>query len=143
MIVTGANIQDRDGLSLLLSSFRKNYPKVTKIWADMGYRSKSLQQEALKTGFELAIVQRHPKWVTNPAQSKDTRAELIIALGLHQEKRGFNVLPRRWVVERTFAWLNKYRRLSKDYEQKITTTNLYIYLAMTNLLLKRLSQATC
>jgi transposase len=98
-------------------------------------------EKATKKGFDLDIVKRPPKWITNPKQSKDARAQLIIALGLHEEKRGFGVLPRRWVVERTFAWLSKYRRLSKDYEQKIATTHLYIYFAMTNILLKRLSGA--
>src|SRR5580698_10036746 len=81
MTVTGANIQDQDGLSLLLSSFRKSYPKLTKIWADMGYRSKALMDEAMKKGSDLDIVKRPPKWVTNPETAKDARAELIIALG--------------------------------------------------------------
>lgn len=108
-----------------------------------GYRSKALREKAQENGFELDIVQRPPKWITNPKRAKDARAEMIIALSLHEEKRGFYVLPRRWVVERTFAWLNKFRRLSKDYEQQPETTNLYIYMAMTKILLKRLSTAVC
>lgn len=70
-------------------------------------------------------MQRARKWITNPKSAKDAWVEIILALGLHDEQRGFYKLPRRWVVERTFAWLNKFRRLSKDYEQQPETTNLY------------------
>ena len=52
--------------------------------------------------------------------------------------QGFEVLPRRWVVERTFGWLGRYRRLSKDYERLPTTSETFIYIAMTHLMLKRL-----
>lgn len=107
----------------------------------MGYRSKALQEKAKEKGFNIEIVKRPPKWITHPQRAKDARAEMILALGLHEDKRGFSVLPRRWVVERTFSWLNKFRRLSKDYEQQTETTNLYIYLAMTKILLKRLAYA--
>ena len=61
----------------------------------MGYRSKALLEKANKKGFELEIVQRPPKWITNPRNSKDARADMVIALGLHQEKRGLGILPRR------------------------------------------------
>ena len=55
-----------------------------------------------------------------------------------QKKQGFILLPRRWVVERTFAWLDNYRRLSKDYEQRPQSSETMVYLAMTNLMLHRL-----
>lgn len=56
------------------------------------------------------------------------------------EVKGFQVLPRRWVVERTFAWLNNYRRLSKDYEQVPETSEAFIYVAMTHLMVRRLAK---
>ena len=61
--------------------------------------------------------------------------------GLEEKPRGFLVLPRRWVVERTFAWLGRNRRLSKDYERLCETTETWIYLAMTRLMLRRLTAA--
>jgi putative transposase len=57
-----------------------------------------------------------------------------------QEATGFVILPRRWVVERTFAWLGRYRRLSKDYEQLPETSEAMIYAAMVHLMLKRLAR---
>jgi putative transposase len=56
-----------------------------------------------------------------------------------EEQKGFSVLPRRWVVERTLAWLNQFRRLSKDYEELPTTSETFIYMAMTRLMLRRLA----
>ena len=56
-----------------------------------------------------------------------------------EEQKGFSVLPHRWVVERTLAWLNQFRRLSKDYEELPTTSETFIYMAMTRLMLRRLA----
>ena len=91
-------------------------PRLKKIWADAAYRGKELadwcrQQGA---GWELEIVAREP--------------------GM----RGFTVQPRRWDVERSFAWLNRNRRLAKDYERKVQTSETLIELAASRLLLRRL-----
>lgn len=81
-------------------------------------------------GIDLEIVKRPPgrKRIYN----EDWRAEWVPI------ERAFSVLPRRWVVERTYAWMCRHRRLSKDYEFLPTTSESYLYLAMSNVLLRRL-----
>jgi len=89
-------------------------PRLKKVWADGGYAGQLVQWVKSSFGWVLEIVSR-------PA-----------------EACGFQVLPRRWVVERTFGWFNRYRRLSKDYEFLTDTSETMIYIAMIHLMLKRL-----
>lgn len=112
--VHAADIQDRDGAKLLLKMCRNRFPRLFLIWADGGYRGKLIQWVANNCLWALEIVKRS------------------------DDVKGFQVLPRRWVVERTFAWLNKQRRLSKDYERNCQTSEAWIYLAMINVMLKRI-----
>ena len=112
--VHAANIQDRDGGKLLLESCRDRLPRLFLIWADGGYRGKLIESVAATCCWVLEIVKR-----------SDVAA-------------GFQVLPRRWVVERTFAWLSKHRRLSKDYERDCHTSEAWIYLAMVSVMLKHI-----
>ena len=93
VVVHAADIQDRDGAMLLLQSITESFPRLQLIWADGGYRGKLIDWVHEICGWILEIVKRP------------------------EEQKGFAVLPRRWVVERTFGWLGHYRRLSKDYEQ--------------------------
>ena len=126
--ITGANISDKEGaIRLLKANKRRN---LKKIWADNGYQGEDLWNIFLREGIELEVVKRPPgrKRIYN----EQWRAEWVPV------ERTFSILPRRWVVERTYAWINRYRRLSKDYELLPTTSESYIYLAMSNLLLKRL-----
>jgi len=113
-----ADIQDREGAKGLLERAKaKGFPRLQLIWADGGYSGLLLAVWALlATGWLLTIVERAAGQV------------------------GFQVLPRRWVVERTLAWLGRYRRLSKDYEVLPQTSEAWIYAAMVNLMLKRLTQ---
>ena len=109
-----ADIQDRDGGKLLVNSLElEDWPRLKKLWADGGYRGRFEEWVSEHTGWSIEIV-------------KKPRGE------------GFQVLPHRWVVERTFAWLGKFRRLSKDYEALPQSEETWIYLAMTNLMLARL-----
>ena len=89
---------------------------MSHIWADGGYRGQLICWTKSECGWDLEIVEK-------PADQK-----------------GFRVLPRRWVVERTFAWLGRYRRLAKDYDLLPKTTEAFIYIAMTHLMLKRLTK---
>lgn len=116
VIVTAASVQDRDGAKLLLRRLGGACKKLRRIWVDGGYRGQLLTWVAAHCRYQLSVVLRS------------------------DDQKGFVVLPRRWVVERTFAWLNHHRRLSKDYEGCTTTSESMIYLAMIRLMLRRLSR---
>jgi putative transposase len=116
--VLTANIQDRDGARTLLEKVK--LPRLKKIWADGGYAGKLVDWVKEVCGWVLDIVKR-----------SDTA-------------QGFEVLPHRWIVERTFGWLNRARRLSKDYERLTASGEAMVYLAMLPLMTKRLAkQQTC
>ena len=114
-VVHPADVQDRDGAKLVLEDLAKRFPRLRRIWADGGYTGELLEQ-----------VKDWGKWVLEIVKKADKTA-------------GFQLLPHRWIVERTFAWLGRYRRLSKDYEVFIETSETMIRLAMIRLMLKRLA----
>ena len=114
VVVHPAASQDRDGAKLVLAKLRGRLPRLRLIWADAGYAGRLVLWVQARTGWELAIVRR-------PRGSQR-----------------FEVLPRRWVVERTFGWLGRSRRLSKDYEAVPASAEAWIYLAMIHLMLRRL-----
>lgn len=116
VVVHAADIQDRDGARLLLTKLASILQTtIALIWADGGYKGKLIEWVRERLDTVLAIVAKDPTL------------------------SGFIVLPRRWVVERTFAWLGRYRRLSKDYEHITYCSEGMIYLASTRRLLKRLA----
>jgi putative transposase len=115
VVVLPADIQDRDGAMDLFLVAQPICPRLELVWADGAYAGE-LEEWTLQTcGWRSEIVSKLP------------------------EQRGFVVLPRRWTVERTFAWLCRQRRLSKDYEELAATTEAWIYLAMIRLMLRRLA----
>ena len=116
-IVHPANIQDRDGAVDLLKELKKLFPGLKLIWADNGYNAKKLTDAFNGMGdWKLEIVKR-----------SDTA-------------KGFEVLPRRWVVERTLAWMGRNRRLAKHFECLAATALAYLKLAMIQLMLRRLAR---
>jgi transposase len=127
--VLPADQHDRPAAELVLAGLDRLFPEVRLLWADTAYRGLAgwLGEQL---GWALEIT-RH--WWTG--------ARVWVAAGQPPPERpaGFQVLKRRWVVERTFAWLGRNRRLSKDYERLCETTETWIYLAMTRLMLRRLS----
>ena len=113
-VVSAASCTDRDGIDALcyLTKNRRALPK--KIYADLGYSGQAMKERLNLHGIELETIGR-------------------------RHKKEFVVEAKRWIVERTFAWLGKYRRLSKDYELVTNTSMNMIYLAMSRIMSKRLS----
>ncbi len=115
--VTPADVQDRAGARLLLAGLKPLVPNLKKIWADGAYGGEKLAKWCEEQGgWELEVVERD------------------------KEARGFEVLAKRWIVERTFAWLVRNRRLVKDYERKVQTSETLIEVAMIRLMLRRLAK---
>lgn len=125
--VTSAAISDREGAKSLLKN--KKLRTVKKVWADSAYGGNDLKAVAFKYGKDLEVVKRPSG--RRRIYNEDWKAEWIPV------DRGFTVLPRRWVVERTFAWIGRYRRMSKDYEFKTKTSEAMIYLSLTMTMLSR------
>ena len=115
LAVHAANIQDRDGLALACHRIKRRFPWLLCIFADAGYQGPIAAGHAAGAGLELEIVKRPP----------------------HAE--GFEVIPRRWVIERTFGWLGRNRRLAKDFERLIETSTAMVVVAIIQLLVRRLA----
>jgi putative transposase len=114
--VTEAHYTDREVAAWLIPLLPHRFPRLEKLWADGIYRGKEFIAEMLeKAGITVEIIERDPS------------------------VKGFKLLPKRWVVERTFAWLSGYRRFSRDYEFLVTTGDAMIYAAMVHLMLRRLA----
>lgn len=128
-VVHPANVPDREGAGLVLTGITTRFPHLTHLWADAGYTGQAVGQLAQAQGLALQVVRKPRRWVRCPADADPPPMPT-----------GFQVLPRRWVVERTFAWLGRWRRLSKDYEELPTTEEAWIHLAMSMLMLARLAQ---
>lgn len=130
VVVHPAGLHDRMGAKLVLRALDRAFPRLQHLWADQGYAGALRQWAREQTGIELEVV--YPWW----RQLKRYFPEVLEQSGFQQ---GFHVLPRRWVVERTFARLGRYRRLSKDYERLCETTEALILIAMSRLMLRRLA----
>lgn len=115
-VVHPADIQDRDGAPLVLAAARFLYPWLRHVSADGGYRGAKLATALDKIG----------RWTIDIVKRSDTA--------------GFVVLPRRWVVERTLAWLNRNRRLAKDFEASLESALAWLFLASVKLLSRRLGK---
>lgn len=115
IVVTSAATSDQAGACLAAGQLRGRFPRLRLLWADGGYRGPWLAQRMR------ALVD----WALEVVRGK-------------QDQRGFAVIPKRWIVERPFGWLNRNRRLSKDYEELPQTSEVMILIAMSHLMLKRL-----
>jgi putative transposase len=121
VVVTAASVQDRDGGKLLLEGLRHQCSRLRHIWADGAY------------GGDLIA------WVWALRPWRKVRLEIVRR---PKGVKGFQLLPWRWIVERTFGWLGRYRRLSKDYEYLTQTSEAMIRVAMIHLMVRRLARLT-
>lgn len=122
VVVHVANVQDRDGARLVFERIRARFPRLALVWADGGYAGPKLGDWVIQMC----------RWVLSIVKRSD-------------DTSGFALLPKRWIVERTFGWLNRSRRLSKDFERRPETEEAWVYIAMTRLMVRRLASrpATC
>lgn len=116
--VHAANVQDRDGARLLLRPLRERFGWLRCIWADGGYAGTLVE------------------WVRNLWPGRGRRLQIVAR---DRTLKYFAVLPKRWIVERTFAWLGRYRRLNRDYERTTTSSEAFVYIAMIRLMTRRLA----
>jgi transposase len=117
LLVHGAHIQDRDGAPTVLKTLRRRFPWLRHIFADGAYAGPKLRGALDKIG----------EWTVEIVKRSDTA-------------KGFQVLPRRWVVERTFAWLGRCRRLAKDWEKSIASAEAWLLIAHIRLVTRRLAR---
>ncbi|MDP9864887.1 transposase [Streptosporangium brasiliense] len=130
--MSAANLSDRDGAAVLLTGLGDSFPRLAYGWVDQGYRGPFLQWVKQVTGITLQVVVRRDGGMRSTWAPVGAPPRIVPR---------FAVVPRRWVVERTFAWRGRYRRLAKDYEYLPATSESTIYLAMAFTLLHRLARA--
>ena len=136
-----ANVMDRDGIKPLLERVREHFRRLSHLWLDAGYNGKGKGKDWVEKELGLtAQVVRRPRrpryvWVKEGEEIDWERIRKLLP------EPGFKVLPRRWVVERTFSWIDKNRRMSKDYERLPESSEAFIYLAMTRLMVRRLARS--
>lgn len=119
VVVHAANTQDRLGARRVLAGIKDAFARLKLIWVDSGYQSQPLRE-----------------WLAQLRGAEPVELEVVKRT---DGQKGFHVLPKRWVVERTFGWLGRHRRLSKDYEKLPATSETLIRLAMIKLMLRRLA----
>ena len=115
IVITAASVQDRDGAKLVFQQAADQQPQVETVWADSGYSGKLVGWTDDNCPWTLEVVRRP------------------------RDQVGFEVLPKRWIVERTFGWLNKFRLLSKEYEATLQSSKADIEIAMIQIMIRRLA----
>jgi transposase len=139
--VQPANVMDRDGIKPLLERLAEHFGRLSHLWLDAGYNGKGKGKDWVEKELGLtAQVVRRPRrpryvWVKEGEEIDWERIRKLLP------EPGFKVLPRRWVVERTFSWIDQNRRMSKDYERLPESSEAFIYLAMTRLMVRRLARS--
>jgi putative transposase len=118
VVVHRGNVQDRDGIRRLLRDAGRRFPSIAKLFADAAYQGPRVAKVVADTGaWQLEIVKR-------------------------SEAHKFIVLPKGWIVERTFAWIARNRRLARDFERYASTVVTFVRLAMIRIMLRRLTKVT-
>lgn len=113
--ITPASVQDRDGAVPALREAHREHPTLKHVWVDSAYRGEVIDDVGKQTGIDIEVVKRP------------------------EEQRGFVLLKRRWIVERTNGWFGKFRILSKEYERTLESSRADVLLAMTAVMMRRLT----
>lgn len=143
--VHSAKVPDQDGIRRLLEPAHSRLPRLSYLWVDAGYRGRGKEWVEQALGLEVEVVNRSPK----PTPEKILRVWARewfkeghqMDLSKLPTRPGFENLARRWVAERTFAWISHNRRMAKDYERLCATGEAFIHVAMTRLMVRRLARA--
>jgi putative transposase len=146
--VHSANVQDRDGIKLLLEPAKIGLPRLFHLWLDGGYtgQDKGAGWVCRALGWTAEIVRHPPKPAPEGAMMKWAKEWAKEGVELDPKmllppKGPSPFLPRRWVVERTFSWLGQNRRMSKDYERLPESGEAFVYAAMSRLMVRRLARS--
>jgi putative transposase len=142
--VHSAKVMDYEGIKLLLERAGEQFLRLSHLWLDAGYRGEDKGKDWVEKtlGWSVELVERPRK--PAPKEVLMAWAEQWSKVGVKVDwetllpPQGFQVLPRRWVVERSFAWIGHNRRMSKDYERLCATGEAFVYAAMTRLMVRRL-----
>ena len=132
VVVHVANLQDREGVKLLLEPVKGLFPRMKYVWVDQAYSGTGKTWIEQQMEWSVEVVERSPRrgWIMTEDQG-------LVWVSL---PKTFERLPRRWVVERTFGWIGRYRRMSKDYEYLTSSSEAMVYLTMLRLMLTRLAK---
>jgi putative transposase len=141
-----ANVVDQEGIKSLLEHAKELFPRLSHLWLDAGYRGEDKGRGWVEKvlGWTVDLVERTRKpapeevlklWAAEWAKEGEKMDWQKL-----MPPRGFQVLPRRWVVERTFSWIDHNRRMSKDYERLPESSEAFIYVAMSRLMVRRLAR---
>jgi putative transposase len=147
--VHSAKVQDREGIKLLLELAQDRLPqRLSHLWMDAGYTGEGKGADWVQKvlGWTAEIVRHPPKLAQEEVMRVWMREWAKEGVAIDPEKlslvrRKFGDLPRRWVVERTFSWLSQNRRMSKDYERLAATSETFVYVAMSRLMVRRLARS--
>jgi transposase len=145
--VHSAKVQDREGIKILLDLSPKHLPRLSHLWMDAGYTGEGRGADWVQRvlGWTAQIVRHPPKMAPDEVMRRWVREWTKEGVPIDPEKlsgpRRFGDLPRRWVVERTFSWLSQNRRMSKDYERLAETSEAFVYVAMTRVMVRRLARS--
>jgi putative transposase len=145
--VHSAKIMDWDGIKTLLAQADLEFPRIKHLWLDAGYRGedkgRGWVQKAL--GWSVELVERRRKPAAEEVLKLWAQEWSKEGVAVNWEEllppKGFQVLPKRWVVERSFSWIDQNRRMSKDYERLPETSEAFIYVAMSCLMVRRLAHS--
>ena len=144
--VHSAKVMDYEGIKTLLRDADGAFPRLSHLWLDGGYRGEDKGADWVEKtlGWSAQLLERRRKPAPTEvlmAWAREWAKEGVkVDLDKFMPPRGFQVLPRRWVVERTIAWIDQNRRMSKDYERLAATSEAFIYVAMSRLMLRRLAR---